>query len=249
MVLRISGLFTVLSIAVALVLHQLGILDGVLLLRLCAAVSLSAGLLLVVRLPWDLTFQARNALARQLASQRRGLVVDEAEIAFARASAQRALLLAIGLHLSGAGLAFAGREILGPELGSLMALAFLGSMGLRPIQAFYLHTAQRLGAAADHAELPPPDARSLAASMRELEQALREQERALEAHREAIRDQLAVMDERTTNEASGWRRAATSTDEKLDRVLRELERTVERTQQNAEVLAGIRAFVRLVREG
>lgn len=49
-------------------------------------------------------------------------------------------------------------------------------------------------------------------------------------------------------DASAWRRAATDTDAKLDRVLRELERIVERAQQSAEVIAGIRAFVRLVRE-
>jgi exonuclease VII small subunit len=56
------------------------------------------------------------------------------------------------------------------------------------------------------------------------------------------------MEERMREDAGAWRRSVAMTDEKLERVLREFERTVEKTQQSAEVLAGIRAFVKLVRE-
>jgi hypothetical protein len=69
-----------------------------------------------------------------------------------------------------------------------------------------------------------------------------------ETRREALEGRLSVMETRTQDEARAWRRAATATDEKLDAILNEVLRTVERTQENAEVLAGIRAFVRLIRE-
>jgi len=59
---------------------------------------------------------------------------------------------------------------------------------------------------------------------------------------------MARLEERGREDATAWRSSVTRTDEKMDRVLRELERTVEKTQASAEVMAGIRAFVRLIRE-
>lgn len=239
---------TLLLLGLAVTAHQMGWVDGVVLGRAAAALGLVLGLVGVVRLPWDLTFQARNALAQQEASRRRGLEVDEAEMVFARKSARRALTLAVLLHLVGAALAFAGRAILGAELGTLLAIAFLASMGLRPIHAFYLHTASRLRAASRDAAVRPPDARTLADTDDELRSGLEALTEELRIHREATTGQLAIIEERTQEEAKAWRRAATSTDEKLERVLREFERTVEKTQQSGDVLAGIRAFVQLVRE-
>lgn len=228
--------------------HQLGWIDGLLLGRIVAAMAFVFGLITVVRLPWDLTFQARNALAQMEALRARGLVVDETEIGFARKSATRSLVLALFLHLVGAGLAFAARSILGAELGVVIAIAFLGSMALRPIHAFYLHTRQRLMRAQRNAAVPPPDARTLADADEELRAELKAMSQELETHREVTKGQLALIEERTVAEANAWRNSATSTDEKLERVLREFERTVDRTQQNGEVLAGIRAFVQLIRE-
>jgi hypothetical protein len=245
---RLGGLLTFVCVVLSLVAHQLGWVDGVLLLRIGATLGLVLGLVGVVRLPWDLTFQARNAVARQEAARRRGLLVDETELAFTKKSASRSLLLAIALHLVGAALAIGLRSVLGAELGTLLALAFLGSMAARPIHAFYLHTQHRLMAAERDAEMPPADARSLAARLLELEEAQAARRRQDETRREALDGRLSVMETRTQDEARAWRRAATATDEKLDQILRELLRTVERTQENAEVLAGIRAFVRLIRE-
>jgi hypothetical protein len=239
---------TFLMLGLATAAHQLGWIDGLLLGRVAAAVAFVFGLITVVRLPWDLTFQARNALAQMEALRTRGLVVDETEISFARKSATRALVLALALHLVGAGLAFAARSILGAELGMVIAVAFLGSMALRPIHAFYLHTRQRLMRAQRDAAVPAPDAHTLAHADAELRAELEMMSQALETHREVTQGQLALIEERTVAEANAWRNTSASTDEKLERVLREFERTIDRTQQNGEVLAGIRAFVQLIRE-
>lgn len=248
MIRRLGSVLTLVCVVFSLVAHQLGWVDGLLLLRIGAALGLLLGLVGVVRLPWDLTFQARNAVARQEAARRRGLDVDETELAFTKKSASRSLLLAIALHLVGAGIAMGLHSVLGAELGTLLAVAFLGSMAVRPIHAFYLHTQHRLMAAERDAEMPPADARSLAARLLELQEAQAARRLEEETAREALEGRLTVMETRTQDEARAWRRAATATDEKLDQVLRELLRTVERTQENAEVLAGIRAFVRLIRE-
>lgn len=244
----LGGVGTVVLVLFALVAHQLGWVEGAALGRAGAVLALVVALVGVVRLPWDLVFEARNVLARQESSKRRGLEVDAAEVAFAKASASRALVLAIGLHTLGAVLAFFARGFLGDELGLVLAVAFVASMALRPIHAFYVHTRVRLGLAAREAEVPRQDAVSLADSIRALELRLRELDQTRETEREALREQLAVIETRAREDAGAWRKSASVTDEKLERVLRELERTVEKTQQSAEVLAGIRAFVRLVRE-
>lgn len=248
MSIRIGGWMTFLMLGLATAAHQLGWIDGLLLGRVVAAMAFVFGLITVVRLPWDLTFQARNALAEMEALRARGLTVDETEIKFARKSATRSLVLALFLHLAGAGLALLARSILGAELGVVIALAFLGSMALRPIHAFYLHTRQRLMRAQRNAAVPPPDARTLADADDELRARLDAMTKEMATHRELTQGQITLIEERTVAEASAWRNSAASTDEKLERVLREFERTVDRTQQNGEVLAGIRAFVQLIRE-
>jgi len=245
---RLGASLSFLLLLGGLVAQQLHWLDGALLLRVVAVVALVSGLVGVIQLPWDLTFQARSTLARQRSAQRRGLEVDDAEIVFAERSAKRALLLAIGLHLVGAVLAIAAGGLLGIELGAILAAAFIGSMALRPIHAFYLHTHERLRAARGDAEVPHADARALSGALEDLRAELRTQRDARDAHRQAIEGQLAALEERTQLEAQGWRRAATAHDQRLDQVLHDLERTVARTQEGAEVLTGIRAFVRLLRE-
>lgn len=244
----LGGVGTVGLVVLALIAHQLGWVDGPSLARAGAVLALVVALVGVVRLPWDLVFEARNVLARQARSQRRKLEVDAVEVAFAKASATRALVLAIALHVVGAALAFAARGLVGDELGLVLAIAFVGSMAVRPVHSFYVHTRVRLGMAARDAEVPQKDAVALADSLRGLEERMREMDAERETSREALRAQLSVIEERAREDASAWRKSSNVTDEKLDRVLRELERTVEKTQQSAEVLAGIRAFVRLIRE-
>jgi len=245
---QLGGLSTLVLALLALMAHHFGWVDGPLLVRTGAVLVLVMLLVGVVRLPWDLTFQARSTLARQLASRARGQQVDDVDIAFAKTSATRALWLAIVLHLLGAGLAFAARTWVGTELSGILSIAFLASMALRPIAAFYQHTRARLFAADQEADMPHANAQSLAASMRRLEDIQRAHDEAHEAEREALRLHLATIEERTREDAGAWRRSLTTTDEKLERVLREFERTVEKTQQSADVLVGIRAFVKLVRE-
>ena len=245
---QLGGLSTFFLALLALIAHQLGWVEGPLLLRTGAVLLLVMLLVGVIRLPWDLTFQARNTLARQLASRARGQHVNDVDIAFAKTSATRSLVLAVTLHVLGAGLAFAARTWVGAELSGVLSIAFLASMAIRPVSAFYQHTRARLFAADQEADVPHANAQTLAASMRRLEDVQRAHDEAHEVERDALRVQLTTMEERMREDAGAWRRSLTTTDEKLERVLREFERTIEKTQQSADVLVGIRAFVKLVRE-
>jgi hypothetical protein len=245
---RVPLAFAAFLVVFALIAHQLGWVDGALLLRVAVSACFVLLLVAIVRLPWDVMLHARSALARQQGARRRGLVVDEAELTFARRSARRALVLAITLHLSGAVLAYLARPSLGQELGWVLSVGFLGSMLLRPVEAFYRHTTERLHRSAETAEMPPADAISIRAAVESLEAALAAERAGRERDHAAVLERCGTFEAHARDEASAWRRAQTATDLKIDRVLLELERTVERTQANAEVLAGIRAFVRLIRE-
>lgn len=245
---HLGGLGTVLLVVLALVAHQLGWADGRALGAAAAVLALVVALVGVVQLPWDLVFAASDVLARQSQARTQGLAPDDAEVAFALASRRRALVLALTLHALGAGLALAARGLVGDTLGLVMAVAFLASMGVRPIHAFYEHTRARLGRAAHDAMLPRQSALELDLALTALTQRLDDTSRAEETERGALTARIDLLDARAREDAAAWRKSAAVTDDKLERVLRELERTVEKTQQSAEVLAGIRAFVRLVRE-
>lgn len=245
---RVLGPFGFLLVLLALLSHQLGWVDGGLLLRVSAALALVVSLFAVVRLPWDLVFAARDALARQERAQRRGLTVDAVELAFAQKSATRALVLAIVLHLSGAGLAFAAQGLLGAELGGLLTVAFLLGMGLRPIVAFYQHARARLAHAVREAELPGPDAITLAADVSVLRSELGELRTALDERARAHDGRLEVLDQRVRDESTGWRQAITKSEQKTLDGLRDLERSLDRRSDGVELLAGVRALMRLAKE-
>jgi hypothetical protein len=201
--------------------------------ELLAGAAGFAWLLLVLTLPWDLHFQATRVLHELDRSLARGLqpVADKRAV---RRIARRTVGIALGLHLLSA-LAVAGATWfwgLGPT-GGWMAAVYLGSSVLRPTGAWYVHLREELRKTLGEVTHPRDDVLALKTRLVQLEHLQKEVVLLREAH-EA---EKAALHEET-------RRLA----HKLEAVGRRFEQALDQLTDNRELIAGIRAFLRLIHE-
>lgn len=206
-----------------------------------------AGLFVVLRGPWDLYFAARAVRVEQDESLARGIAVAPDERASAARIASRLLILCVSLHLGAAALLALAAWMTGGALGYAFATFYLVSTVFRPIEASYRHLAARLGALRERALHPREDILAWVEAVRELEATkvrhAGELEALAERAREAEERTLAAL--REVEERS--RAHDRALDLKLDRLLDELDRTVERMTEDRELVAGLRALAKLIR--
>lgn len=202
-----------------------------------------SGLLALLGLPWDLYFQARGVVTDQDESVARGVTVGAGDRTAARRLARRLLALCVGLHAGAAGLLALASALSGGRVGYAFAVFFLVATGLRPIEASYRHLAGRLFELRERARYPREDVLQWVGTVRALETAQRDHARELERVEASGRELLETL--RTTDER--LRAQDRALDLKLDRVLAELERTVDRMTEDRELVAGLRALARLLR--
>lgn len=201
----------------------------------------------VVKLPWDLYFQARGVQQQQADSRARRIEVSEAEQQETAGLARRLLAVALGLHLLGAGICGAAAWASGGELGLFAAGAFLVSMLLRPTVAMVAQVRLRLMALQRRALLPPRDAMELAERLGRLEHEV-EVLRAASAHPEHGLEALGARQELQGREhARELARQNAHHQAELDRLGLEMERALEKLTTDREVIAGLRAFLQMVR--
>lgn len=211
-------------------------LDGVLAL-LAGGACLAWGLV-VLTFPWDLHFQARAVLVELERSRARGMVPGvEADPAFVRAVARRTLVVALSAHaLSALGVLAVAAWLHWPE-GNVIAAAYLVSATFRPVGAWATHLRDQLQRAMVETTHPRDDVLAMRARVDRLE---RDAARA-QVERTAEREAQEAVNERLRGEA---RRL----DHQLELLGRQLQSSVERLTDDRELLAGLRAFLRMVRE-
>lgn len=223
----------------------LGWLDMERALELVMGAVALGGLWLVVWLPWDLYFGARGLAAEQADGTARGIEVSEADRAEARRLAPRLLALCLSLHVGAAGGLALTAWLTEGALGYWFAAAYLVAIGLRPLGAFYRHVSARLDALHARTRHPREDVVALRHRVETLEHelaALRERELP------ALRDRDDALEAQQSADRHEARSRLTAVDAKMDEVLLELERSVARLTRDRELLQGIRAFVRAVKE-
>lgn len=241
-------LLTALALAAAFLARYLGWLDGRTLLDVGMAAVGLLGLGLIVKLPWDLYMQARGLVADQRESRERGIEVADAELRYAKRTARRLLAACLGLHSVTALTIALGTRFSGGQLGYWFAGFFLLATFFRPAVAVYGHLRARLTELRSRTRFPREDAVALRMRVEELEGRL---ERSIDSQ-DAVRLEHAEASERLSRRVDSLdreHRARTAAfEDQVDRVLRELERTVDRLTEDREILSGIRAFVRAVKD-
>ncbi|MFJ4467979.1 hypothetical protein ACIP2X_10960 [Streptomyces sp. NPDC089424] len=199
-------------------------------------------LLLLLTLPWNLYFRAHAVLAEIGVSREKGIEVSPARDAEAGRIARAMLRTAVAGHLLTAAVVLAVTWATGEFTGYWFAAFFLLSTFFRPAGAYFGQLRRRLGTLLKDVTHPRDDVVELRgrldraeAGTRVLEEKAEEQYRALAELRRTV-DALAV---------STYERAE-ETERGLASLAREFEATVHRLTDDQEIIAGVKAFLRLL---
>jgi len=133
-------------------------------------------------------------------------------------------------------------------MGYVLASAFLISVMFRPMASFYEYQMKRLGELRGELRFPRDDVHLLKSRVDTLEPAqehLRDNfeqvTNSLNAFKDIINTRVTGVDDRLT----GTKRHH---DDQIDKICLEFERSIERLTEDKELLRGIKAFIRLVKD-
>jgi hypothetical protein len=228
---------TLLTLAVVWGILQLNVPVETLLMWGIAAACL-VWLVGLVTIPWNLYFRAHYVLAELQATAATGETVDPARMVEVRAIARKTLAMSIVAHLASALVISVIAHLAGRVEGFYFAGFYLLSTLFRPGFEYFRHLHRRLGRVLDEVTQPYLSLRSLSDKVTSLAAELRFQRED--------RDRLVARVEQLQ---AGLSTRADEHEKKLAAVARHFEETVDRLTDNREVIAGLKAFLRLVRDG
>ncbi|MEX3105996.1 MULTISPECIES: hypothetical protein [unclassified Streptomyces] len=200
-------------------------------------------LTILLTLPWNLYFRAHTVLAEIAVSREKGIEVSPARDAEAARIARMMLRTAIAGHFLTAAVVLAVTWATGGFTGYWFAGFFLLSTLFRPAGAYFGQLRRRLRTLLKEVTHPRDDVVDLRARLARTEAAHKvlaekaeEQYRSLAELRRTVDALTMVTYER-----------AEDTDRRLTALGREFESTVNRLTDNKEIIAGVKAFLRLLR--
>ncbi|UGQ12609.1 hypothetical protein LO772_03045 [Yinghuangia sp. ASG 101] len=197
----------------------------------------------LLTVPWRLYFQARTVIREIHLARDQGTEVPEKREEEVVRLAGRLKWAAIGAHLLSAAVVAVITFFSGEEIGYYFSGFYLLSTAFRPAQAYFSHLRGRLTGMLKEVKYPHENVVELRARVAANEASLEALSRRVEqlAEEDAeLRRLIMEMDE--TASARGDRQ-----DRELDAIGRRFEDTVNRLTDNQEVIAGIKAFLRLLR--
>jgi hypothetical protein len=261
-------LTVVIGAAVALLFAWLGRVAGVApgtLLSIGAAVAALAWLLVLVTVPWNLYFAARQIVVEMAMSRGRGIAVRPEQTEEAERIARRMVRFAVGAHMFTAAMTALAAHVSGVLVGYYVAGFYLLSTALRPAGAYFAHLRQRISALGRETTHPRDDVVTLRHKVDDVEAALKEFRietgESLRSNADAARrsgSDLAHLRQqvdrdlaRLVDAQAADRAAARSGDEELrrtiDQMVRRVEAALDGVSDHQELLTGLRALVRMIR--
>ncbi|MEG3939555.1 hypothetical protein QT995_15505 [Microcoleus sp. S36b_A3] len=135
-----TGLFLLLIFAILQWLHVPAgsFIDWVI------AIAIFEWLLLIVTVPWNVHFEAKEVLAQAAESTKKNIAVDHEQVKYVNVLVRRSLFVAIGLHLGSAIVLYALAATGISAVGYLSSGAALLLTVMRPAIRGYQYLAQRL---------------------------------------------------------------------------------------------------------
>jgi hypothetical protein len=167
--------------------------------------SMFIWLLIIVTVPWNIHFKAKQVLAEAEISQEKGIALDRKQIDYAKILADRGLIAAIALHGISAVVLYVIAASGISSIGYIGAIAALLLTILRPAIATYEYLASRLAAIGQQIVYPREDVMELRSRFASMQESVRRLEGQLneaepyswatkqQKHGEAIRKDLARL--------------------------------------------------------
>ncbi len=194
-------------------------------------------LVVLVTLPWDLHFRAREVLADLQRSVDSGISVSPAKLEFAAKIKRGTLIASLATHVLSAAVALALAVFSNQPLGYPFAGFYLLSCLVRPATAAVKQLRRRLENIAEDSRFPREDVLRLRDQVSAHEVATKR----LGEELEAVRKDHAALEAATHEQR-------VALEQKLVALTRKFEDSLERLTDNRELIAGIKAFLRMIRD-
>lgn len=242
------GFFILAAIALGIAYFVVGEEKIHIVYNLAWAIVGGATLLTMITLPWNLYFEARALIEDQAYAADKGKELKEKDRADAKKLAKLLLILCIALHISTAAGVGIYTYFEPTTMGYVFASAFLISVMFRPMASFYAYQMERLKVLRGDLRFPRDDVHLLKSRVDNLEPGHKDlklevasMNSSLQAMKDNLNERITGVDERLTGTKRHY-------DEQIDKICREFERSIERLTEDKELLRGIKAFIRLVKE-
>lgn len=194
-----------------------------------------AWLVLLVTVPWNLHFQARSLLLEMDTARERGVRVTAEREAEVRRIRDRTLRVSVAAHLVSGAVIAVVTKVSGGTVGYYFSGFYVLSTFLRPAAEYFRHLRARLSRILDEVHAPYEDVVALRADVS-----------TLQADTHQLREQTGELSRRLDGVDTASQRRDDETDRRLVAVARRFEETVDRLTDNQEIIAGLKAFLRLV---
>jgi len=252
---------TTVALLIAWLAHVAGV-DLSQLLSVVAGAGALGWLIVLVSVPWNLYFGARQVLAGIEASRRRDIHVEPGDEAEARRIQRRMLGFALGGHVVTA----LGAGLIGYLAKETAGYYFMGfyllSAAIRPAVAYFSHLRKRIGELTRETTYPRDDVVTLRSSVDDLTATVKRLEEELpqataqlaarltgdltHAQQRLVSD-LARLEDAQATDRQAARERADELGRKVDRITRQIETTLDGLSDHQELQAGLRALVRMIR--
>lgn len=193
-------------------------------------------LVVLVTLPWNLHFRAREVLGELRRSADAGIRVTDEQLAFAEKVKRWTLATSLATHALSAAVALALALFGGQSLGYPFAGFYLLSCLVRPTTAAIQQVRRRLERIAEDTRFPREDVLKLRGQVA--------------AHEEGVKrltDELAELRKQHEALAVQADRQRVELEQKIGALARKFEESLDRLTDNRELISGIKAFLRMVR--
>jgi hypothetical protein len=205
-------------------------------------------LLILLTLPWNLHFEAKHLLFEMQRSRERGIPVNPEREAYAVSLRDRMLKASVAAHVASAALMAGGTWLLGGSVGYYFSGFYLLGTFIRPGFEYYSYQRRRLRQMTEEVHYPREDVVKLRADVLQLKTRADRHDEQLEE----LTRSLGQLGERLESRVAALGNSSQEADRHLERQVTALghkfEETIGRLTDNQEILAGIKAFLRMVRE-
>lgn len=192
-------------------------------------------LLVILKAPWDLYFQAHEVAFEQQRARERNLPEIAGRAEYIRLLKTRLGWVAVGTHLISAAIVAAIARFSGGAVGYYFAAFYLIATAFRPGLAGYVYLYRKLRALGQETRYPRED-------ILEVRDQLHVQGRTLRD----VAERMQALEGMLHEETNARRGEMAELRQNVHAIGREMETTVSRLTDNQEVITGIRAFVRLI---
>jgi hypothetical protein len=228
------------------------------LLTVAVVVVALSWLVVLVTVPWNLYFAARRAALQMAVSRDRGITVRPDYDDEARRISHRMLRFALGGHVGTAIAATAIAFASGNKTGYYVAGIFLLATMFRPASAYLFHVRERIKVFTRESMQPRDDVITLRERMDEVSALARQSADELYRTQAELADTIEhtrsllsadlsrLRDTQEAQRAQALERHDVL-ERQIDQMVRRIEATLDGISDHQELLAGLRALVRMVR--